>query len=143
MSGLPQQKTKKFSDKDVTSFFNNYFSKKISFPTNQVDAVVAFFEKRNFEKTAAISVATTLLQQSKIDNVNIFKLLDTLEGLDSVQLSTVVTEVLNYNRARSSTLGFKRLQKPAKFERRNIPELTINTVTTYMEQDYVRPGYVE
>jgi hypothetical protein len=120
MSSLPQEKPNNFSDKGVTTFFNNYYSKKLTFPTNQVDAVIAFFEKRGFDKTAAISVGTTLLQQAKLDNINVFKLLDTLKGLNEIQLSAVVTEVLNYNRPKTSTLGYKRPATAEKFEKRNI-----------------------
>lgn len=120
MSSLPQDKPTNYSDKGITTFFDNYFSTKLSFPTNQVDAVITFFEKRGFDKSAAISVATTLLQQAKLDNINIFKLLDTLKGLSEIQLSAVVTEILNYNRARTSTLGYKRDQAVEKFEKRNI-----------------------
>lgn len=119
-SNLPEEKPKNYSDKGVTTFFNNYFSKTLSFPTNQVDAVITFFEKRDFDKSAAITVGTTLLQQAKIDNVNIFKLLDTLKGLNEVQLSAVVTEILNYNRAKTSTLGYRRTESPEKVEKRNI-----------------------
>ena len=120
MSSLPQNKPSNTSDKGVTNFFNNYFSKTISFPTNQVDAVTTFFEKRGFDKAAAITVATTLLQQAKIDNVNVFKILDTMTGLNELQLSAVVTEILNYNRAKVSTLGYKRDQGADKHEKRNI-----------------------
>jgi hypothetical protein len=120
MSSLPKDKPNNFDDKGVTKFFDTYFSKNISFPTSQVDAVVTFFTKRGFDKTAAISVATVLLQQSKIDEVNIFKLLDTLTGLNEVQLSAIVTEVLNYNRPKTSTLGFKRTEAADKTEKRNI-----------------------
>ena len=120
MSSLPQNKPSNTSDKGITNFFNNYFSKKLSFPSNQVDAVVTFFEKRGFDKSAAITVATTLLQQAKIDNVNVFKILDTMSGLNELQLSAVVTEILNYNRARVSTLGYKRTEGADKHEKRNI-----------------------
>lgn len=120
MPSLPQEKPSNYSDKGVTTFFNNYFSKKLSFPTNQVDAVIAFFEKRGFDRSAAISVGTTLLQQAKIDNINVFKLLDTLKGLTDVQLSAVVTEILNYNRPKTSTLGYKRSESADKLEKRNI-----------------------
>lgn len=120
MSSLPQEKVEKYSDKEVKSFFNNYFSKTLTFPSNQVDAVIAFFEKRGFDSVASISVGTTLLQQAKIDNINVFKLLDTLKGLSEVQLSAVVTEILNYNRPKTSTLGFKRSVVVDKVERRNI-----------------------
>jgi hypothetical protein len=120
MSNLPKEKNSNTSDKGVTKFFNNYFSETLTFPTNQVDAVISFFEKRGFDKSAAISVATTLLQQAKLDNINVFKLLDTLKGLSELQLSAIVTEILNYNRERSSTLGFKRTSTSNKTEKRNI-----------------------
>ena len=120
MSSLPKEAPDNHSDKGVTKFFDNYFSKELSFPSNQVDAVVTFFTKRGFDKTSAISVATTLLQQAKIDNVKIFQLLDTLTGLNEIQLSSIVTEVLNYNRPKTSTLGFKRTESADKIEKRNI-----------------------
>lgn len=120
MSSLPKEKIDNFSDKGVTKFFNQYFSKTLSFPTNQVDAVIAFFEKRGFDKNAAITVGTVLLQQAKLDGVNIFKVLDTLKGLTEVELSAIVTETLNYNRAKTSTLGYRRQNSAEKLEKRNI-----------------------
>ena len=49
-----------------------------------------------------------------------FELLDTLGGFDDIQLSTVITEILNYNRAKISTLGYKVDQATNKLETRNI-----------------------
>ena len=56
----------------------------------------------------------------KIDNVKIFELIDTLGGFDQVQLSSVITEILNYNRSKISTLGYKVDQATNKLETRNI-----------------------
>lgn len=108
------------SDKKVTEVFDNYFNKKLSFPSNEVDAVVAFFEKRGFEKSAAISTSTSLLNQAKIDGVKVFTLLDTLKGFNEVQLSAVVAEILNYSRLRTSVLGYKIQGSSEKLEKRNI-----------------------
>lgn len=119
-TNLPVTPAKKGSDGDVKNFFNQYFTEKLSFPSNDVDAVIGFFESRDFERTAAISVATALLEQAKIDDVKVFKLLDTLKGLDNVQLSVVVGEVLNFNRSKTSTLGFKRDSNVSKLEQRNV-----------------------
>lgn len=118
MSSLPIDKPT--GDKKVTQVFDNYFNKKLSFPSNEVDAVVSFFEKRGFERAAAISTATVLLNQAKLDDTKIFTLLDTLKGLNEVQLSAVVTEILNYNRLRTSVLGYKITQSSEKIENRNI-----------------------
>ena len=120
MSSLPKEAPDNYSDKGVTKFFDTYFSKELSFPSNQVDAVVSFFTKRGFDKVSAISVSTTLLQQAKIDDIKIFQLLDTLSGLTEIQLSSIVTEILNYNRPKTSTLGFKRTESADKIEKRNI-----------------------
>lgn len=119
MSSLPAQ-TNISSDKKVTEVFDNYFNKKLSFPSNEVDAVVAFFQKRGFENSAAISTATVLLNQAKLDNVKVFTLLDTLTGYNEVQLSAIVTEILNYNRLRTSVLGYKITDSTEKIEKRNI-----------------------
>lgn len=105
---------------ETKEFFDKYFVESISYPSNQVDAVVGFFEKRGFEKSVAISVASVFLQQAKVDNINVFELLDTLKGIDGRQLSTVVTQVLNLNRSRISTLGFRNTEKVVPEEVRNI-----------------------
>lgn len=119
MSSLPI-KNETSSDKKVTQVFDNYFNKTLEFTSNEVDAVVAFFQKRDFDKAAAISTATVLLNQAKIDNIKIFELLDTLKGLDNLQLSAVVTEILNYNRLSTSVLGYKITDTTEKVESRNI-----------------------
>jgi len=108
------------NDKKVTQVFDNYFNKKLSFPSNEVDAVVSFFEKRGFEKSAAIATSTALLNQAKIDGVKVFTLLDTLKGFNEIQLSAVVAEILNYSRLRTSVLGYKIAGSTEKVERRNI-----------------------
>jgi hypothetical protein len=119
-ANLPTQTIKKASDREVRQFFDNYFTKKVSYPTNEVNAVVGFFKKRGFGEEAAIAVSGVLLQQAKIDDVKIFKVLDTLEGLDQLKLSAVVAEVMNYNRSKTSSVGFKREDTQDKLERRNI-----------------------
>jgi hypothetical protein len=46
--------------------------------------------------------------------------LDTLKGLNELQLSSVVAEILNVNRSKISTLGFKVANNQNQFEKRNI-----------------------
>lgn len=142
---LPQQGYKS-SDEPVREFFDNYYKAKLEFPASEVDAVLAFFQKRGFENTASASVSTTLMQQAKIDNVPVFKLLDTLTGLDEVQLSTLITEILNYNRAKTSTLGFKLEQEKNLVEVRNIEtfESVADALTNsdFVINDYVEIGYI-
>lgn len=105
---------------EVKEFYNKFYTTTISYPANQIDAVVGFFTKRGFDELAAVSVATAILQQAKIENVNVFKIVETLEGLSRVQLSDVVTQVLNSNRAKISTLGYRNSSTPSVEDVRNI-----------------------
>ncbi len=117
-SSLPIQAQS--NDKNVTEFFDKYFTKKLEFSTNEVDAVIAFFESRGFDRSAAISTGTILLQQAKLDDIKVFVLLDTLKDFNETKLSAVVAEVLNYNRINTSTLGFKSKAVVDTLEKRNV-----------------------
>lgn len=118
MSNLPSKP--KDSSGEVRQFFDKYFRHQITFPTNQVDAVVGFFMKRGFEEEAAKSTAIILLNQAKIDSVNVFELLDTLKGYTEVQLSQIVTEVVNAYRQKTSLLGYKIFEEKITIDSRNI-----------------------
>ena len=108
------------SSTEVKSFFDKYFRHQVTFPSNQIDAVLGYFLKRGFQEEAAKSTSIVLLNQARIDNIPVFQLVDTLKGLTDAQLSEVVTEVLNIYREKSSTLGFKIIQTEETIESRNI-----------------------
>jgi hypothetical protein len=101
-------------------FFNRYFTQSINFPSNQVDAVVGFFENRGFEKAAAASVATVLLEQAKIDSIDIFDLLENLKSFDKTKLTALTTAILNANRSAISKLGYRETNVTNTTEARNI-----------------------
>jgi hypothetical protein len=108
------------SAEPTREFFNRYFTKSISFPGNQVDAVVGFFESRGFEKVSAASVATVLLEQAKVDGVNIFDVLEGLKSFDKIKLTALVTAILNANRSAVSKLGYVERNLAKTVESRNI-----------------------
>jgi hypothetical protein len=60
------------------------------------------------------------MSQARLENVNIFQLLDTLKNLNSIQLSGVVTQVMNSSREKISILGYKILTVEETAESRNI-----------------------
>ncbi len=119
MSNLPSTETTD-SAEEVKSFFDKFFRQQITFPSNQIDAVIGFFLKRGFDETSAKSTAIVLLNQAKIDDISVFQLIDSLKGLSDIQLSSVVTEVLNAYREKISALGFKILTVEETVESRNI-----------------------
>ena len=110
------------SSDEVRSFFDKYFTHQITFPSNQIDAVLGFFLKRGFDEEAAKSTAIDLLNQARIDSVNPLQLIDTLEGISDAELSRVVAEILNLYREKSSSLGFRLNVTEETFESRNIAQ---------------------
>lgn len=104
----------------VKEFFDTYFDKKIEISANKVDATVGFFKKRGFEEQAAISISVIILEQSIKDNIDIFKVLDTLQTLKKFQLSSLVAKILNSNRSAISLLGIKNENTTTTIESRNV-----------------------
>ena len=104
----------------VKQFFDNFFKNQVMFPSNQIDATVGFFLKREFDIESARSTAIVLLNQAKIDNVNVFELLDTLKSLTTIQLSQIVAQVLNTSRDKTSLLGYRVQPVVNVYESRNI-----------------------
>lgn len=108
------------SSTEVKQFFDKFFVNQISFPSNQIDAVVGFFLKNGFDVQSARSTGIVLLNQARADGVNVFQLIDTLKTLDDVQLSQVVAQVLNAYREKVSLLGYRVAQTADNYESRNI-----------------------
>lgn len=119
ISNLPSNNSVDAS-KEVRQFFDKFFVQQISFPSNQIDAVVGFFLKSGFDTESARSTAIVLLNQARQDNVNVFELLDTLTTLTDVQLSQVVAQVLNAYREKTSLLGYRVTPLVDEYESRNI-----------------------
>ena len=109
-------------NKDITTeFFNNFYNLEISYNPSEVDSVIGYFLKRGFDKTAAINTVSVLLQQAKIDDLNVQQLIDTLKGVTDVQLSLIVAQILNFNREKTSVLGFRDESSQFElFEQRNV-----------------------
>jgi hypothetical protein len=106
-TNLPTNTKPTDSTTNTKDFFNSYYTAGISLSASDIDATVGFFQSRGFDISAANSISATLLSQSKKENVNVFQILDTLKGLNELQLSRVVSEILNYNRLNISTLGYR------------------------------------
>ena len=104
---LPVKKDTSSASK-VKRFFNTYYEKQLSYPANEVDAVIGFLEGKGFDTPWPISpTGAILMKQAKLDGIKVFELLDTLKSLDKLQLSFTVATVLNFNRQKVSTLGFR------------------------------------
>lgn len=117
-TGLPAE----ISQEDTLVYFNNFYSNTgtVSYTQNEVDAVVGYFLKRGFDKVAAINTGGVILEQAKRDNVPVFKLIDTLEGINEVQLSNIIAQIINANRRKTSSIGYRQQSENQLFDQRNI-----------------------
>ena len=115
-SSLPSN-TKKFN---IDQFYNRKIDSSTNFKTEDIDAVIGYFQKRGFDEIAAINTGGVLLRQSYQDKLPVFELIDTLRGLSDVQLSRLVAQILNINRGKSSAIGYRIPDRKNLFDQRNI-----------------------
>lgn len=100
--------------------FDAYSNAPLELNASEFDAVTGFFESRGFDKLSSQSIAVIIIRQAKKDGYNAMKILDTLKGFDSVEISALVSEILNYNRFKTSFLGYALAFYPNQEVTRNI-----------------------
>lgn len=104
----------------IDNLTTNQYAEQFSFNQNEYDTAIAFFVKRGFGRDSAEKTAYIILRQAKIDSVNPQELLDQLTKASPVQLSELVTVILNANRVRTSRLGTRTTKKVADIVNRTI-----------------------
>tara|TARA_R110000851_G_scaffold141507_1_gene279438 strand:- start:444 stop:821 length:378 start_codon:yes stop_codon:yes gene_type:complete len=107
-------------DKTIEKLSTTNYETEYQFNVGEYDSAIAFFVKRGFSRVAAESTAYVILSQSKIDNIAPHELLDKLTKATPVQLSELITIILNANRYKSSRLGVRRTLTTKETVSRNI-----------------------
>lgn len=100
--------------------YDAYFNTTLELETGVLSAMRGFFTSRGFEEVAAENISVIIIRQAKKDNYNPMTIMDTLKGLDNVEISALVSEILNYNRIKSSFLGYARENNTVSEIKRNI-----------------------
>lgn len=85
--------------------YANAYEKPLAVETNTYNLMKGFFEGKGFDKLAADVLATTFIKQASTDGYNPMDVLSTLRSMDGFRLSSVINEILNYNRYKTSYLG--------------------------------------
>ena len=116
-SNIPPHKTT--ADATVQAF-DNYYSAPLELSASTLAAMTGFFTQRGFDNVSAESVSVIIMKQAKIDGYNPMQILDTLKGIDTAEISALVAEILNYNRFKTSFLGYAREFTPHAEVQRNI-----------------------
>lgn len=89
------------SNKNLTT----YNDRPIEYDHNVLAAMKGFLESKGFSKESAESVAVTIMIQSKRENYNPMTIVETMKTLNEFALSQIISEILNYNRLKTSVLG--------------------------------------
>lgn len=100
--------------------YDAYFTTALELETGVLSAMKGFFTSRGFEESSAENISVIIIKQAKKDNYNPMTIMDTLKGLDNVEISALVSEILNYNRFKSSFLGYARANNTVSEINRNI-----------------------
>lgn len=111
--------TPKGSDQ-IVEFLSGIETDRTELNGAEYDACVAFFSSRQYDEQSSKSLAYVLMKQAKVDGANVFEVLDTLRPASPVDLSQLVTEVLNAYRYKTSVLGYKNDRSALSHVARNI-----------------------
>ena len=107
-------------DKTVEKLKTTNYQTEYEFNVGDYDTTIAFFVNRGFSRTAAESTSYVILSQAKIDNIKPQELLDKLNKASSLQLSELITIILNASRYKSSRLGVRQTLTTKETVSRNI-----------------------
>ena len=100
--------------------FDSYYNQPLELKSSTLNAIKGFFESKGFDKVAAESISVTIIKQAKAESQNPMEVIDTLKGFSNLEISAVVSEILNYNRYKSSFLGYSQEFIPVEEVHRNI-----------------------
>lgn len=104
-TNIPAQPGPTGTDSTV-QVMNNYYTAPLELKASVYDAIVGFFTSKGFDQTAAQSITVTIIGQAKLDGYNPMIVLDTLKNFAAPELNAFVTEIINFNRFKTSFLGY-------------------------------------
>lgn len=116
-SNLPLEKPTKTA---MVQAYDAQYSKPFEINAYALSAMTGFFESKKFDTTAAESISVVILKQAALDGYNAMSILDTLKGLNDLEISSLVSEILNFNRLKTSFLGRAQTQQINAEINRNI-----------------------
>jgi hypothetical protein len=119
-NNIPQPTKIQDSSQETLKVFDAYTTAPLNVDSATFDAMTGFFASRGFGEDSARSMSYVIIKQALIDNYKPFQLIETMKGLDDVEISGLITEILNYNRFKTSSLGTASPFSPTDEVARNI-----------------------
>ena len=118
-TNLPQKDSDSIND-TIQKLTTSNYQTEYEMNSSDYDACIAFFVKRGFKRASAESTAYVILAQAKIDSISPQEILDKLNNASEIQLSELITLILNANRYKSSRLGVRQTLVTKELISRNI-----------------------
>jgi hypothetical protein len=119
-NNIPQPSQVLDSSQETLKVFDAYTTAPLNVDSATFDAMTGFFASRGFGEDSARSMSYIIIKQALIDNYKPFQLIESLRGLDDIEISALITEILNYNRFKTSSLGVASPFTPTEEIARNI-----------------------
>jgi len=101
---IPKETTSNSANLTVQNL-DNYYTTNLPMPAGAFDALKGFFEGNGFGVVASETIAHIIFYQAEIDGYNPLQVIENIQSLSSVDLTALVTEILNFNRFKTSVLG--------------------------------------
>lgn len=119
-NNIPQPTKVQDSSQETLKVFDAYTTVPLNVDSATFDAMAGFFSSRGFGEDSSRSMSYIIIKQALLDNFKPFELIETLRGLDDLEISGLITEILNYNRFKTSSLGTASPFSPTEEVARNI-----------------------
>lgn len=119
-TNLPPQRRANDDSAATIKVFDTYSVAPLNVDATTYDAMTGFFTNRGWGEDAAQSTAYIILKQALLDGYNPFELIETLKGLNDTEISSLINEIVNYNRYKTSSLGTASPFQPSEEVARNI-----------------------
>ena len=104
----------------TTNYYNNFFGPTFAVSQNIDESIIGFFEQVTSNKTAARTMAGSVIYTAKAQNMDPMDILRQFAALPKGQLNNYLTMFLNLNRIGTSLLGISNAPIANKYVSRAI-----------------------
>jgi len=119
-NNIPVQKTASSSDMSLAVLNGVNSSTSVYINNQALVALTGYLESKGFKNPSADTVAVTILTQAKKDGFDPWTVIETIKTATNDTITSIVAEIINTNRFKTSSLGYVRVTNPVEDIARNI-----------------------
>lgn len=119
-TNLPSNNLMSSSSDLSNNVLTQYNDISVQLDNETLTAIKGLLSSKGFSEESAETIAITIMIQAKRDNFNPMNVLDSMRSLGEIEMSQFVSEILNFNRYKTSVLGSTQKTVPVDFVKRNI-----------------------